>query len=61
MLGVFFSTDGPQDKNTFGKIIQRLAEAIINLDFASRDEDPIYKQCYRMPKDDSFGSVQAKK
>jgi hypothetical protein len=38
-LGVFFSTEGPQDKNTFGKIIQRLAEAIINLGFASQDED----------------------
>jgi hypothetical protein len=61
LLGVFFSTEVSQDKNTFGKIIQRLAEAIINLDFASQDEDPVYKQRCRMSKDDSFGSVQAKK
>jgi hypothetical protein len=23
LLGVFFSVEGPQDKNTFGKMIQR--------------------------------------
>jgi hypothetical protein len=60
-LGVFFSTEGPQDKNTFDKIMQRLAEAIINIDFASQDENLVYKQRCRMPKDNSFGSDQAKK
>jgi hypothetical protein len=39
-VGVFFSTEGPQDKNTFGKIIQRLAEAIFSLSLAPQDEDP---------------------
>jgi hypothetical protein len=43
LLGFFFSTEGPQDKNTFDKIIQRLTEAIINLGFASQDEDLVYK------------------
>jgi hypothetical protein len=61
VLGVFFSTEGPQDKNTFGKIIQRLAEAIINFGFASQDEDFVYKQRCRMSKLNSFGSDQAKK
>jgi hypothetical protein len=61
LLGVFFSTEGPQDKNTFGKIIQRLVEAIINLGFASQDEDFVYKQRCRMPKLNSFGSDQSKK
>jgi hypothetical protein len=60
-LGVFFSTEGPQDKNTFGKIIQRPAEAITNLSFASQDEDLVYKQRCRIPKLNSFGSDQAKK
>jgi hypothetical protein len=55
LFGVFFSTEGPQDKNIFGKIIQRLAEAIINLGFASQDEDLVYKQRCRMPKLNSFG------
>jgi hypothetical protein len=61
LLGVFFSTEGPQDKNTFDKIIQRLAEAIINLGFASQDEDFLYKQRCRMSKLNSFSSDQAKK
>jgi hypothetical protein len=61
LLGVFFSTEGPQDKNTFGKIIQRPAEAIINLGSASQDEDLAYKQRCRMPKLNGFGSDQAKK
>jgi hypothetical protein len=39
VLGVFFSTEGPQNKNTFGKIIQWLADVIINLGFASQNED----------------------
>jgi hypothetical protein len=61
MLGVFFFTEGPQDKNTFGKIIQRPAEAIINLGSASQDEDLAYKQRCRMSKLNSFDSDQAKK
>jgi hypothetical protein len=61
LFEVFFSTEGPQDKNIFGKIIQRLVEAIINPGFASQDEDLMYKQRCRMPKLNSFGSDQAKK
>jgi hypothetical protein len=61
VLRVFFFTEGLQDKNTFGKMIQMLAEAIINLVFASQDEDFVYKQRCRMPKLNSFGSDQAKK
>jgi hypothetical protein len=60
-VGVYFSTEGPQDKNTFSKIMQRLAEAIINIGFDFQDEDLVYKQRCRMPKDNSFGSDQAKK
>jgi hypothetical protein len=30
VVGVFFPAEGPQDKNTFGKIIQRPAEAIFS-------------------------------
>jgi hypothetical protein len=59
-LGVF-SIEGPQDKNTFIKIIQKLAEAIINLGSVSQDEDLVYKQRCGMPKLNSFGSDQAKK
>jgi hypothetical protein len=55
LLGVFFSTEGPQDKNTFGKIIQRLAEATINFGFGSEDKDLVYKQHCKMPKLNSFG------
>jgi hypothetical protein len=39
MLGVFFSAEGPQGKNTFGKIIQRLVKATFSLGLASQDED----------------------
>jgi hypothetical protein len=42
-LGVFFFTEGPQGKNTFDKMIKRLADAIINIGFASQDEDLVYK------------------
>jgi hypothetical protein len=38
-VGAFFSAEGPQGKNTFGKIIQRLAEAIFSLDLVPQDED----------------------
>jgi hypothetical protein len=40
LLGVFFSDEGPQGKNTFDKIIRRLAEAIFSLVLAPQDEDP---------------------
>jgi hypothetical protein len=59
-VGVFFSIEGLQDKNTFSKIIQSLAEAIINIGSASQDNDLVYKQCCRMPKLNSIGSDQAK-
>jgi hypothetical protein len=39
VLGIFFSTEGCQGKNTFGKIIQRLADAIFSLGLAPQDED----------------------
>jgi hypothetical protein len=61
LLGVFSSTEGPQDKNTFGKIIQKLAKAIIKLDSVSLDEGLVYKQRCGMPKLNSFSSDQAKK
>jgi hypothetical protein len=61
LLGVFFSTEGSQDKNTFSKIIQRLVKTNINLGFASQDKDFVYKQRCRMPKLNSCGSEQAKK
>jgi hypothetical protein len=61
LLGFFMFTEGPQDKNTFSKVIQRSAEAIINLGSASQDEDLMYKQRCRMPKLNSFDSDQAKK
>jgi hypothetical protein len=60
-LGAFFSAEGPQGKNTFGKIIRRLAETIINLAFVPPDEGFVYKQRCRMPKLNSFGSDQANK
>jgi hypothetical protein len=31
LLEVFFSAEGPQGKNTFGKMIQKLAEVIFIL------------------------------
>jgi hypothetical protein len=39
LLGVFFSTEGPQGKNTFGKRIQRIVEASFSLALAPQDED----------------------
>jgi hypothetical protein len=35
LLGVFFSAEGPQGKNTFGKMIHRLAEGTFSLGLAS--------------------------
>jgi hypothetical protein len=39
LLGVLFSAEGPQGRNTFGKIIQRLVKATFSLDLAPQDED----------------------
>jgi hypothetical protein len=60
-VGVFSSTEGPHYKNTFGKIIQKLAEVIINLGSVPQNEGLVYNQCCGMPKLNSFGSDQAKK
>jgi hypothetical protein len=38
LLGVFFSVEGPQGKNTFGKVIQKLAKVTLSLDSTPRDE-----------------------
>jgi hypothetical protein len=35
VLGVFFSAEGPQDKDAFGKMIQRPTEAVISFGSAS--------------------------
>jgi hypothetical protein len=61
LFGAFFSTEGPQDKNTFNKIIQKLTEANINLGSVSQDEGLVCKQHCGTPKLNSFGSDQAKK
>jgi hypothetical protein len=61
LLRVFFSAEGPQGKNTFDKMIQRLAEAIFNLGSTPRDEaQGLWRQC-KMSKVNSFGPDQAKK
>jgi hypothetical protein len=38
LLGVFFSAEGPQGKNTFDKMIQKLAEVTFSLGSTLRDE-----------------------
>jgi hypothetical protein len=38
-VGVFFSAEGPQGKNTFGKIIQRLVKVTFSLGLAPQDEN----------------------
>jgi hypothetical protein len=57
-LGVFFSTEGPQDKNTFGKMTQ---EVSLSSAEGSQDEDLGKKQQCRTPKLSSLSSDQAKK
>jgi hypothetical protein len=53
-LGVFFSAEGPERKNTFGKMIQKLGLTL-------RDEaQGLWRQC-KVPKVNSFGPDQAKK
>ena len=61
LLGVFFFAEGPQGKNTFDKMIQKLAEVIFNLGSTPRNEaQGLWRQC-KMPKANSFGLDQAKK
>jgi hypothetical protein len=61
LLGVFFSAEGPQGKNTFDKMIQKLAEVTFSLGSILQDEAQLlYRQC-KMPKVDGFGPDQAKK
>jgi hypothetical protein len=38
LLGVFFSAEGPQGKNTFDRMIQKLAKVIFSLGSTPRDE-----------------------
>jgi hypothetical protein len=38
LLGVFFSAEGPQGKNSFSKMIQKLIEATFILGSAPQDE-----------------------
>jgi hypothetical protein len=60
-LGVFFSAKGPQGKNTFDKMIQKLAKITFSLGSTPRDEaQGLWRQC-KMPKVSSFGLDQAKK
>ena len=61
LFGAFFFVEDPLSKNTFGKIIKKLTEAIINLGSVSQDEGLVYKQRCGMPKLNSFGSDEAKK
>jgi hypothetical protein len=61
LLGVFFSVEGPQGKNTFDKMIQKLVEVIFSLGSTPRDEaQGLWQQC-KMPKVNSFGPDQEKK
>jgi hypothetical protein len=57
-LGVFFSTEGTQDINTFAKMPQEVRPTSAE---GSQDEDPGKKQQCRTLKLSSFGSNQAKK
>jgi hypothetical protein len=38
LLGFFFSAEGPQGKNTFDKMTQKLAKVIFSLGSTRRDE-----------------------
>jgi hypothetical protein len=39
LLGVVFSAEGPQEINTFGKMIQRIVEDTFSFSLAPQDED----------------------
>jgi hypothetical protein len=61
VLGFFFSAEGPQGKNTFDEMIQKLAEVVFSLGSTSRDEaQGLWRQCKKR-KVNSFGPDQAKK
>jgi hypothetical protein len=60
-LGVFFSAEGPQGKNTFDKMIHKLTEVTFSLGSTPRDEAQWLCRKCKMPKVNSFGSDQAKK
>jgi hypothetical protein len=57
MLGVFFSTEGPQDKGIIAKVILRTLSTE-----DPWDEDTVWKQQWRIPKlppkDDNFDLKQ---
>jgi hypothetical protein len=57
-LGVFFSAEGPQDINTFGKIPQEVRPTSAE---GSQDEDLGKKKQRKTPKLSSFVLDQAKK
>jgi hypothetical protein len=61
LLGVFFSTEGPQGKKTFNKMIQKLVEVTFSLGSILRDEAQLLCRQCKMPKVNSFGPDQAKK
>jgi hypothetical protein len=44
LLGVFFSAEDPEGKNTFGKMIQRIAEASFSLGLDPQDEDSVKRR-----------------
>jgi hypothetical protein len=61
LLGVFFSTEGTQGKNTFDKMIQKLAEVTFSFGSTPRDEAQWpWRQC-KMTKVNSFDPYQAEK
>jgi hypothetical protein len=41
LFGVFVFAEGLQGKNTFGEMIERIAEATFSLDLAPQDEDSV--------------------
>jgi hypothetical protein len=61
LLGVFFSTEGTQGKNTFDKMIKKLAQVTFSLGSILRDEAQLLCRQCKMPKVDGFGPDQAKK
>jgi hypothetical protein len=60
LLGVF-SIEGPQGKNTFDKMIQKIAEVTFSLGSTPRNKaQELWRQC-KMPKVNSFDPDKAKK
>jgi hypothetical protein len=61
LLEVFFFAEGPQGKNTFDKMIQKLAEVTFNLGSTPQDEAQwLCRQC-KMSKVDSFGQTKQRR